>query len=535
MFNPTRRQKKLIVIQGSKMRIKRSSVSRPRIVFLMGFTMFTSCMTLMLMSYVTLPMTKYYSVSRMDVYNVLSLSEDETVNTRTFVENGLNFQKFYISDINSTNYFPNGSHFGTLSEMKSRKTEHDRVKKTSMHLQLFINDTAKLISNDRSNKLIPVNEILTLNKTGKGLPINETIKLVSVNKAANPISLNETSKLEAVKKTGKTVPVNETIALVNETANSRSVNEKKTFVQAKVTNEQSISPMSIFNSIKTKWKFNAKEAKKLRVILEKDCKTKEMFTVTQKNVELNGTIKFDADRRSQLSVTQEVYKRFPEEMPFKKSSFKKCSLVGNSGILLGSQCGKSIDSSDFVIRFNLARLRNYSKDTGTKTNLITCNPSILTANYSSVEETGSAANFTNYVKQEYGNTTVYSAAFSYRRYAEPAFRAQDALEDANIKSYYTHANYITLVKRFFNRRKKIKEARISSGLLLLAGAFSFCQEIHLYGYWPFSTDPQEKPLNHHYYDKYAWMSKKHDMPVEFQMLIDWHNKGILRLHVGKCQ
>ncbi|XP_070534314.1 alpha-2,8-sialyltransferase 8E-like [Ptychodera flava] len=534
MLNPSRRQKKLIVIQGSRMRIKRSSVSRPRIVFLMGFTMFTSCMTLVLMSYVTLPMTKNYSVSRMDVYSVLSLSEDETVNTRTFAENGLNFQNFYISEINSTNDFPNGSHFDTLSEMKSRMTEHDRNKNTSMHLQLFINDTAKFISIDRSNKLISVNETLTFNKSGKELPINETIKSMSVNEAANPISLNETSKLELVKKTGKTVSFNKTIALVNKIANPRSVNEKKTFVQAKVTNKQSISPMSIFKSIKTKWKFNAKEAKKLRDMLGKDCKTSEMFTVTQKNVELNGTIKFDAERRSQLNVIQEVYNRFPKEMPFKKSSFKKCSLVGNSGILLGSQCGKSIDSSDFVIRFNLARLRNYSKDTGTKTNLVTCNPSILTANYSSVGKAGSAVKFTNYVKQEYGNTTVYSAAFSYRRYAKPAFRAQDALEDANIKLYYTHANYITLVKRFFNRRKKIKEARISSGLLLLAGALSFCREIHLYGYWPFSTDPQGKPLNYHYYDKYAWVTKKHDMPVEFQMLIDWHNKGILRLHVGKC-
>ncbi|XP_070534307.1 alpha-2,8-sialyltransferase 8E-like [Ptychodera flava] len=322
--------------------------------------------------------------------------------------------------------------------------------------------------------------------------------------------------------------------LVNDTAKSMLVDDKGKVLPPKVTIKPSISPMAVFKSIRTKWKFNVKEAKKLRDLLEKECKMTEMFTVTQKNVELNGTIKFDAERRSQLNVTQEVYKRFPKEMPFKKASFKKCSLVGNSGILLGSQCGKSIDSSDFVIRFNLARIQNYANDTGTKTNLITCNPSILTVNYSSVGETGTAANFTNYVKQEYGNTTVYSAAFSYRRFAEPVFKAQDALEDANIKLYYTHTDYIKSVKRFFSRRKKIKETRISSGLLLLAGAFSFCQEIHLYGYWPFSTDPQGKPLNYHYYDKYAWMTKKHDMPLEFKMLTDLHNKGIIRLHVGKC-
>ncbi|XP_070534304.1 alpha-2,8-sialyltransferase 8E-like [Ptychodera flava] len=471
------------------MRIKRSSISRKRIVFLMGFTGFTSFMTLMLMLYSTFRITKYHSMSRTDISNVLSLSE------------------------------------------------FNKVKKPPMNLQVSINDTGKMITIDSTYKVISINETLkskSVNKTADALSVDETIKLESVNNAAKPMSLNESNKLESVKKTGKAVSVNETMTLQNDTAKSISVDEMGKVVPAKVAIKPSVSPMAIFKSIRTNWKFNAKEAKRLRDVLEKYCKMSETFIVTQKNVELNGTMKFDGERSTRLNVTQEMYKRFPKEMPFKKSSFKRCSLVGNSGILLDSQCGKSIDSSDFVIRFNLARIRKYSNDTGTKTNLITCNPSILITNYSSVIKTGAAAKFTNYVKQEYGNTTLYSAAFSHRRSTKPVFRAQDALEDANIKLYYIHTNYILSVKRFFNRRKKIKEMRLSSGLLLLAGALSFCQEVHLYGYWPFSTDPQGKPLNYHYYEKYAWMTKVHNIPLEFKMLIDWHNKGILQLHVGKC-
>ncbi|XP_070535182.1 CMP-N-acetylneuraminate-poly-alpha-2,8-sialyltransferase-like [Ptychodera flava] len=460
--------------------------SRQMLVFLFGFTTgFTGCMTAVLVLYVTMPMTQYYTVSQMKVYSVLSQAEDKTSGTRAFAGNGVAFQHVnnMSTGINSTT-FSKALNFDTVS--------------TS---------------------------------------VNGTMDLKLLKKAEKLLSLNETRKLDSVNKTkARKMSVNESIKLVSDknTTKSRSVKEHSKQVIYRVTYKSPVTPSTIFKSIRRDWKFNAKEARKLRDRLEKDCNTSEEFTVTQENVELNGTIPFDAETRESLNVSRDVYSRFPKEMPYKEKLFKNCSLVGNSGILLHSNCGKSIDSSDFVIRFNLARVRNYSKDTGSKTNLVTCNPSILTANYSSVNNTTGAAKLVSYMKREYGNATVYSAAFSYRRYAEPVFNAQDILEDANIKLYYVHSNYIASVKRFFKRERKIKEQRTSSGLLLLAGALSFCQEIHLYGYWPFPNDPHGKRLNYHYFDKYSWMTKKHDMPLEFKLLVDFHNRGILRLHVGKC-
>ncbi|XP_035693970.1 alpha-2,8-sialyltransferase 8E-like [Branchiostoma floridae] len=75
-------------------------------------------------------------------------------------------------------------------------------------------------------------------------------------------------------------------------------------------------------------------------------------------------------------------KGFPKLSPFENKRFNTCSLVGNGGILKGSGCGKEIDASEFVFRFNMAPMdEKYLEDIGNKTNLITMNPSMIKYRY----------------------------------------------------------------------------------------------------------------------------------------------------------
>lgn len=80
--------------------------------------------------------------------------------------------------------------------------------------------------------------------------------------------------------------------------------------------------------------------------------------------------------------------------------------------------------------------------------------------------------------------------------------------------------------------------RPTTGLLMYTMATRFCEEIHLYGFWPFSLDPQGKPVKYHYYDtlkyEYTSSSSPHTMPLEFRTLSTLHRQGALRLHTGVC-
>ncbi|XP_070533163.1 alpha-2,8-sialyltransferase 8E-like [Ptychodera flava] len=295
----------------------------------------------------------------------------------------------------------------------------------------------------------------------------------------------------------------------------------------------------LFNSIKTNWTYNQEEANKLRSLLESECNTTNIFLTTQENVQLRERLHFEGQRRAFVYVFPNVFERFPKNMPFGMKSFKRCSLVGNSGILLGSQCGRSIDLADFVIRFNLASVQKFSEDVGSKTDLVTCNPSILIQKYDKLRGKW-GERFKEYMVAEYSKSIVYIPAFSYYFCKDLAFAAQDALEPLNFTVGFPHPNLITLVTSFWKARN-ISEFRITSGLLLFSAAMSFCEEVHLYGYWPFLEDPDGNPIYYHYFDKHAVMLSPqqlkichHDFPAEFTTLRDLHNKGVIRMHVGKC-
>ncbi|XP_070574746.1 alpha-2,8-sialyltransferase 8E-like isoform X2 [Ptychodera flava] len=321
--------------------------------------------------------------------------------------------------------------------------------------------------------------------------------------------------------------------------------KKPSFVsnaQAAVPDEESETDetfdiSTIYQSINPIWEFNATAADELRTLLDKECNTEGTFITTKESAKIDDSFLYHGHQKLKIKITPEIYRRFPKKLNYKKKQYKTCSIVGNSGILLGSRCGKQIDSADFVARFNNARIRRYALDTGVKTDFITCNPSILTLNYYGLAD-NSTARFQRDMLNEYGNATVFFPAFACRLCTPLAFKAQDVLESTDMETVFGHPHHAASARAFWEKRG-VNVVSLSSGLLLFTGLFHFCEEVHLYGYWPFPEDPYGKSLHFHYYDRKMTMrtDKKHgidvhNMPSEFKWLVEFHNQGILRLHVG---
>uniref|UniRef100_A0A8B9F667 ST8 alpha-N-acetyl-neuraminide alpha-2,8-sialyltransferase 5 n=1 Tax=Amazona collaria TaxID=241587 RepID=A0A8B9F667_9PSIT len=98
-----------------------------------------------------------------------------------------------------------------------------------------------------------------------------------------------------------------------------------------------------------KWEMNVTEANLLKSTLSKCCNAPAFLFTTQKNTPLGTKLKYEVDTSGIFHINQEIFKMFPKDMPYHRSQFKKCAVVGNGGILKNSGCGREIDSADFDV------------------------------------------------------------------------------------------------------------------------------------------------------------------------------------------
>uniref|UniRef100_A0A3P9ASB2 ST8 alpha-N-acetyl-neuraminide alpha-2,8-sialyltransferase 6 n=1 Tax=Maylandia zebra TaxID=106582 RepID=A0A3P9ASB2_9CICH len=242
-----------------------------------------------------------------------------------------------------------------------------------------------------------------------------------------------------------------------------------------------------------------------------------------------------AERRPPLNKTHKL-KRQDWAKKYLKTDFLRwdtCSVVGNGGILTNSGCGKTIDSTDFVIRCNLPPLENeFKSDVGMKTNLVTANPSILTKKYGSLMARRRA--FVDSLHQ-YGNSLLLFPCFSSGGTRAVCQRAVYAIEDMEIpiQPIFTNPQYLQSMDQFWNSQG-VNGLRASTGAYMISLALELCETVHLYGFWPFSNHPYKLfPLTNHYYDNVPY--NIHAMPNEFSHWVELHNKGVLKLHLGDCK
>ncbi|XP_017274853.1 alpha-2,8-sialyltransferase 8F-like isoform X1 [Kryptolebias marmoratus] len=268
--------------------------------------------------------------------------------------------------------------------------------------------------------------------------------------------------------------------------------------------------------------------------LSSKCNGSEAAIITQKNTPLGSKIVFDGERWRTHQVDQGMFNNFAKENPFPKKKWHTCAVVGNSGILGNSNCGKMIDSAQFVIRCNLPPLTDeYKKDVGIKTNLVTANPTIFLRKYGGLN--GRRLPLMEKLRI-YGNSLLLLPPFSFAMNTAVSLRVLYTIEDFGgpVQPVFINPDYLYNVSLFW-RSQGLKAVRPSTGIIMASLALELCENVDLYGFWPFAVHPYNfHELSNHYYDDQK-VTSFHAMPVEFKLLLQLHSQGVLRMNLGDCE
>ncbi|MEQ2221434.1 hypothetical protein ILYODFUR_015895 [Ilyodon furcidens] len=283
------------------------------------------------------------------------------------------------------------------------------------------------------------------------------------------------------------------------------------------------------------WKKQEDNFRHFRFQLSSRCHAFDKAIITQTNTPLGSKLVYDGEKKRTLQVKPEIFNTFPKGDPFSNKTRSTCAVVGNGGILTNSKCGKMIDSAEFVIRCNLPPVSNgYEKHVGSKTNLVTVNPSIILDKYGSLMERRRPL-----MEKlcSYGDSMLLLPAFSYGVNTLVSLRAFYTVEDfqSPIRPVFLNPQYLESLALFWDSQG-VKAVRLSTGIMMTSLALELCNNVHLYGFWPFNVHPHSfQDLTNHYYDDKPAKKNVHAMPTEFSLLLQLHTQGVLQLHLGDCE
>ncbi|XP_054620016.1 alpha-2,8-sialyltransferase 8F-like isoform X2 [Dunckerocampus dactyliophorus] len=269
------------------------------------------------------------------------------------------------------------------------------------------------------------------------------------------------------------------------------------------------------------WKKNEENHHAFISNLSRWCEGFDNAIMTQANTHVGMNFQ---SKREKLQITPIIFKSLIEKSPFSKK-LDTCAVVGSSGLLLDSGCGKMIDAAQFVIRCNLPRLNDeYRIHVGSKMDLVS---GILTERYGDLS--GQRHDLVDRL-ESYGKFLLLllpTFSSSNTRLANWVVASINHIESP-ARPIFLNPDYLRKLHQFW-RSNGMKTQRLSMAMTLASLALELCSNVHLYGFWPISNHPY-KPDN----DMKA-KTNSHNMPTEFDMLLKLHSQGVLKLHQGNCQ
>ncbi|XP_077978704.1 CMP-N-acetylneuraminate-poly-alpha-2,8-sialyltransferase-like [Glandiceps talaboti] len=290
----------------------------------------------------------------------------------------------------------------------------------------------------------------------------------------------------------------------------------------------------IFETLSKPWKQNATNYQRIRDTLDAMTNTREMMLLTKANCKLDEEMTYSLQSNVHYPITEEILSALPNKAPLASKKFKVCSIVGGSGILIDSNCGKEIDKSDFVIRCNMPPVEPHAKDAGQKSDITSANNvAVLGSRYRGLARKYDQQRLISDVLQYQGYLWVpLFTVKSGTMYALRAYRTLKKESQNQIQMVFPHPKHQIDVQGFWE--KLGIEHRATTGAYMTAVAISLCDEVHLYGFWPFATTIDGQRVDFHYYDDLKIETVAHDLFKEFSTLVKLHEQGVINIHAQAC-
>ncbi|KAK7131863.1 hypothetical protein R3I93_018431 [Phoxinus phoxinus] len=275
------------------------------------------------------------------------------------------------------------------------------------------------------------------------------------------------------------------------------------------------------------YKSNITQIELNRALLHFCCNASGHLYLTKQNTAVHQIIPYESDRYPKYTMNEALHNMLPEAFPWSERRLGRCAVVGSGGILKNSNCGREIDSADYVIRFNMAPVND--SDVGLKTDLLTVNPSQIRKGYRNVQKQAGPLMRRLSV---YGNASLIMPAF-----ASPL---NTQLSVSTLKALWPEMQVVLFSSSYLKNLGRVWKARglsarrLSTGFMLINVALELCDHVHVYGFWPFDVNLEKQILPHHYFDNIGPKPGVHAMPEEFLRLLQLHSQGALTLHLQPC-
>ncbi|KAL7596538.1 hypothetical protein Lser_V15G28798 [Lactuca serriola] len=209
-----------------------------------------------------------------------------------------------------------------------------------------------------------------------------------------------------------------------------------------------------------------------------------------------------------------------------RRKYRTCAVVGNSGILLKRNLGGEIDSHEFVIRLNNARIGGYERFVGSKTSLSFMNSNILhlcsRRGGCFCHPYGEKVPIMMYMSQP---VHFLDYALCNSSHKSPLIITDPKLDVlcARIIKYYSIKRYLKQIGKPLETWSSVhggSEFHYSSGMQAIMLALGICDKVSIYGFG------KSDSAKHHYHTNQKKELSLHDYEAEYDLYEDLVNNPV---------